>query len=120
METNMFLTSRDIQLIEKRGFTREFFVSENNGWLQLKNHHGRCVFHNGNKCIIYEHRPEGCRLYPLVYDKTHEEVILDDECPQRHCFPLTKEKNSQLKRLVCLLETERIQRIRRKATKKTR
>ncbi len=114
----MLLSYRDIETIERLGYEKDSFVSEGKGWLQLKNHHGRCVFHNGNNCIIYDHRPEGCRLYPLVYDKTNKQVILDDECPQRHRFSLSATKAKQLTALVCILEKERTQRLRRKITRK--
>lgn len=118
IETNMILSNRDIEIIETLGYMTGFFVSENKGWLQLKNSHGRCVFHNGNECTIYDHRPEGCSLYPVVYDKTNKKAILDDECQRRNCFSLTKTKVKQLTTLVCLLEKERTQRLSRKITKK--
>ncbi len=114
----MILSNRDIETIETLGYMTGFFVSENKEWLQLKNSHGRCVFHKGNECTIYDHRPEGCRLYPVVYDKTNKKAILDDECPRRNCFSLSKTKVKQLTTLVCLLEKERTQRMRRKITKK--
>ena len=118
IETNMLLSYQDIETIEKIGYTKDFFVIEKKGWLQLKNLHGRCVFHNGNTCTIYDHRPEGCRLYPIVYDKTNRRTIIDDECPQRHCFSFSKTRASQLITLVRLLEEQRTQRMKKKTTKK--
>lgn len=118
LETNMLLSYRDIEIIEKLGHQKDFFVVEKEGWLQLRNHHGRCVFHNGNKCTIYNHRPEGCSLYPIVYDKTNKQAILDDECPQKTLFSLPKTKQEQLRTLVRLLQKERTQRLRRKITRK--
>lgn len=106
-KTNMVLSSRDIQRIEKRGYDRRFFVTEQDGWLQLKNDKGRCVFHNGTYCTIYNDRPIGCTLYPIVYDADHRCAILDEDCPQKQCFPLTIEKTKQLYDLVALLGTER-------------
>lgn len=113
IETNMFLSYHDIKAIEKLGYKKEFFVFENKGWLQLKNHNGRCVFHNGNKCTIYDQRPKGCSLYPIVYDKTNSKAILDDECPQQKYFSLSKTKVEQLLTLVQLLQKERTQRMNR-------
>lgn len=113
IETNMLLSYHDIKGIEKLGYDKEFFVFENKRWLQLKNHNGRCVFHNGNKCTIYDQRPKGCSLYPIVYDKTSRKAILDDECPQKKCFSLSKKKVEQLLTLVHLLQKERTQRMRR-------
>jgi Fe-S-cluster containining protein len=107
IETNMVLTTNDIQTIEKLGHEARSFVSERNGWLRLKNKKGRCVFHNGTVCTIYDHRPEGCVLYPVVYDKDHRMAILDSDCPQRHCFLLSDAKSEQLYRLISKLEKER-------------
>jgi uncharacterized protein len=106
----MILTSKDIETIKKLGYTDGFFVSEKNRWLQLKNNKGRCVFHNGTLCTIYDDRPEGCVLYPIVFDKDHHKAILDSDCPQKHCFPLTKDKSQQLNKLIQVLEKERTER----------
>jgi len=114
----MILTSHDIEIIEKLGYEFHFFVTEHTGWLQLKNYKGRCVFHNGIQCDIYDHRPEGCVLYPIVYDKDNRYAILDNECPQKHCFPLSKTKEQQIKTLVLLLEKERKDRKKRKNIQK--
>ena len=108
VKTNMVLTSYDIETIEKLGYEVKFFVSERNRWLQLKNKKGRCVFHNGTICTIYDHRPEGCVLYPIVYDKDHRSAILDSDCPQRHCFLLSNTKSKQLYTLISILEKERV------------
>jgi uncharacterized protein len=117
-ETNMLLSYRDIEKIQKMGFDRQFFISEHNGWLQLKNHHERCVFHDGTQCSIYSQRPEGCILYPVVYDKDNACAILDMECPQKHCFPLTNSKKQHLYDLIAVLQKERIERIQNKNLKK--
>lgn len=113
IKTNMVLTTNDIQTIEKLGYETDFFVSERNGWLQLKNKKGRCVFHNGTVCTIYDQRPEGCALYPVVYDTDDGWVILDSECPQKHCFPLSKTKEQKIRTLVHHLEKERRERMRK-------
>lgn len=116
VETNMVLTNHDIETIQKLGYDSEFFVTENNGWLQLKNTQGHCVFHDGTGCIIYPHRPKGCTLYPIVFDKTKNCAILDNECPQRHCFFLSHIKEQNLKKLVYTLQKER--KNRKKRTKR--
>jgi Fe-S-cluster containining protein len=110
INTNMILTYQDIETIKKLGYTAGFFVSEKNNWLQLKNNNGRCVFHNGTICTIYDQRPQGCILYPVVFEKDHQETILDSDCPQRHCFPITNEKSQQLNTLIKQLEKEREER----------
>ncbi len=114
IKTNMVLTTRDIQTIEKAGYEARIFVSERNGWLQLKNSKGRCVFHNGTICTIYDHRPKGCVLYPVVYDKDSGCAFLDSECPQILCFPLSKTKEQQINILVHHLEKERRERMQKK------
>ena len=113
----MVLTTHDIQTIEKLGYEPRFFVSERNGWVQLKNKNGRCVFHNGTVCTIYDHRPEGCVLYPIVYDKDHRCAILDSDCLQKHCFPLSETKSEQLYSLISSLEKERAGRKKEKKIK---
>jgi len=117
IKTNMVLTTHDIQIIEKLGYEARFFVSERNGWLQLKNNNGRCVFHNERVCTIYDHRPEGCVLYPVVYDMDHRMAILDSDCPQRHCFLLSDTKSEQLYHLISILEKEQVRRKKRKEIK---
>jgi uncharacterized protein len=110
IKTNMILTTSDIQTIEKLGYEKPFFVSERNGWLELKNKKGRCVFHNGTRCTIYDYRPEGCVLYPIVYEKNHRMAILDSDCPQRHYFMVSQDKVQQLHTLIMILEKERKER----------
>lgn len=106
----MLLSYQDIKNIQKRGYDITFFAEEHQGWLQLKNNNGRCVFHNKTTCTIYEQRPKGCTLYPVVYDKETQCLILDAECPQRQYFRISDEKKKQLLLLVTTLEQERVQR----------
>ena len=114
LNTNMVLTAQDIEILTNVGYQSTFFVTRRNGWLQLKNKKGRCVFHNGLHCTIYRHRPEGCRLYPIVYDKDTRSAIIDNECPQKQYFPLTQQKERQIQALVSLLEKERKERMLKK------
>jgi uncharacterized protein len=108
--TNMILTKQDIDIIRTLGYSPDFFVQEKNTWLQLKNTQGRCVFHNGTICTIYDHRPKGCQLYPVVFQKNDRKAIHDNDCPMRKYFPLTKEKSQELQTLIQLLEAERAER----------
>lgn len=110
IKTNMILSYRDIENIQKLGYDRKFFVLKHKGWLQLKNNNGRCVFHNGKQCTIYHNRPEGCTLYPVVYSKDNNCAILDIECPQKHCFSISNTESQQLNFLISLLEKERTER----------
>ena len=76
----MPLLESDIQRIMGLGYSYDNFVIEVNGWLQLRNIEKKCFFHDGTKCIIYDARPEGCRSYPLLFDKDTG-VVLDHDCP---------------------------------------
>ncbi len=110
-DTIMLLSDMDIDRIKSLGFSRDFFVDTRNGWLQLKNRDGRCVFHNGIKCSIYDHRPEGCQLYPVIFDKDNNCAILDEECPYRTKFLITQSLRKKLFLLVSRIESERFQRM---------
>ena len=88
IETRMPLSNQDIKRIKMLGFDKTFFVTSRNGWFQLKNKNGRCVFNNGSMCIIYEHRPEGCKIYPILYDKDRNKAVFDKDCPYKDRFKI--------------------------------
>jgi len=98
--TEMDLSSSDIVRIRGLGFFEDFFIVKHNGSRQLKNLSGRCVFHNGQRCTIYNYRPEGCRLYPAVFDEDMEEVVLDSYCPHRTKFRLSPGISREVIRLI--------------------
>lgn len=107
LETSMPLSSQDIAKIKNLGFKTNSFVIERCGWLQLKNYKGKCVFHNGTMCSIYENRPEGCKLYPIIYDKDKKCAIFDKDCLYIDKFHISKSTTKQLYNLVSKLENER-------------
>ena len=109
VNTNMILSNKDIERIGKLGFTKSYFVKKHKGWFELKNKDGSCIFHNGKSCSIYPNRPEGCRLYPIVYDTDNGCAMIDNECPHKNDFTLSKKKNMQLLSLIKILEYERSQ-----------
>ena len=111
LQTNMLLSEKDIDKICSLGMKREKFITRKNGWLMLKNKKGRCVFHNGKYCTIYNHRPEGCQLYPLIYNKDFHQVLFDKDCPHPNWFTLTEEKKQQLFSLIDTLFIERKNRV---------
>mgnify|MGYP000029319360 CR=1 FL=1 len=82
--TEMPLTREDIERIVKLGFPEKYFVNYNGQVPKLKNIEGHCVFLDvrTGKCKIYENRPLGCRLYPLVYDAKEDRVTVDKLCPK--------------------------------------
>ncbi|RLE53180.1 MAG: YkgJ family cysteine cluster protein [Candidatus Methanomethylicota archaeon] len=83
-ETKMPLTREDVERIRKLGFKLKDFACWRNGVLTLKNVDCHCVFLDvsSGKCKIYEHRPLGCKLYPLVYDVYSGKVLVDPYCPK--------------------------------------
>lgn len=103
----MLLSKNDIEKIQKIGYSINFFVRKEKGFLKLKNKNGRCVFHNGKICLIYDNRPEGCKLYPLIFNKIFQSAMVDDECLFKDGFRFNKKDVNQLYRLVKQIEFER-------------
>ena len=110
LDTEMLLQKEDIERIKGSGFDNSHFVVNRDGWLQLKNYDGRCVFNDGKKCLIYEYRPEGCKLYPIIYDEGKNHATLDIDCPHRDEFKISKIKEKLVFYLVETLIEERRQR----------
>lgn len=88
LKTQMPLSDSDIRKISRLGF-KNFFKVNKIGIRQVRNYNGKCIFHNGKICKIYNSRPVGCRLYPAVFDEFENKVILDNHCPFREEFRLT-------------------------------
>ena len=83
LETEMLLSKKDIDRLEKKGFKTKYFSRQNNeGYIVLKNRKGHCIFFDPEqkKCKIYEDRPFGCRLYPIIFDDM-KGIIADTLCP---------------------------------------
>ena len=108
LNTEIPLSISDITRIEGLGF-ENFFIVNRDGMRQLKNSMGRCVFHNGQRCTIYSDRPEGCRLYPAIFDADKAKMVLDRHCPHHAKFQSTPHVSWQVIRLVQKLEAERKQ-----------
>jgi len=101
IETEMPLTEEDIRRISGLGYKVEEFSVRDGEKFRLKNKFGRCVFLTDEGCKIYAFRPEGCRLYPLVFDDSLKKPVLDELCPYREEFGI---KRSDLERLLRLIE----------------
>jgi Fe-S-cluster containining protein len=91
LDTQMLLSKDDVNLILKNypdKLKKEDFIFEINRYFQLKNINGHCVFFDSytEMCKIYKYRPQGCRFYPLIYDKDKETCIFDEDCPRNHLF----------------------------------
>ena len=107
----MPLSNGDIEKIKGLGFDYDFFVVKVDDWLRLKNSDGRCVFNDGKQCLIYENRPEGCKLYPVTYDEDENCAVLDEDCPHRNSFKISEVGLEMVSFLVAKLKNERIQRM---------
>lgn len=104
-ETEMLLCKKDIKRLEKKGFSQNQFVQyDRQGYVQLKNRDGYCVFYDlkNQQCSVYVDRPAGCRVYPVILDE-EAGIILDDICESRNSITLT-EKILKGKRVIGLLE----------------
>lgn len=104
LETQMLLSPADLLRIERLGYERaDFAVKAADGWC-LKNVSGCCVFLAKDGCTIYPHRPEGCHLYPLIYDETSRQAILDYLCPHASEFKVMKGDIKALKKFIVRLK----------------
>lgn len=92
--TEMELLVEDILRITSKGYKLEDFAEERDGVYRLKNVNGHCVFYDPDTkmCKMYDIRPIGCRLYPLIFDG--EKVDIDRTCPVWHTV-----SKSEVKRL---------------------
>jgi Fe-S-cluster containining protein len=108
----MPLTEQDAARLTALG--HEGFSRLDDHWLLLRNERGTCVFLDGGQCRVYEHRPEGCRLYPLIW---YEDEVggagpgMDELCPWRDEFARAPEQERALRRLVERLVRERSARL---------
>jgi len=84
--TEMLLSKEDIEGLERLGFSREdFTVTCGDGLTRLRNVGEWCYFYDPaeKECRVYEDRPLGCFIYPVVYS-IDEGIIVDELCPVRH------------------------------------
>lgn len=82
LETEMPLTRQDVERLADRGHEPEAFTVEEDGFTFLANRDGRCYFlGEDGMCVEYDHRPEGCRLYPMVMDEGMSDFVMDHVCP---------------------------------------
>jgi len=104
LETQMLLSPDDLRRIVRLGYDLDdFAVQVDDGW-SLKNVSGHCVFLAKDGCTIYPNRPEGCQLYPLIYDETRHQAILDYLCPYSSEFRVTTGDLTTLKNLLVRLK----------------
>ena len=103
-ETEMLLSKKDVKRLEDKGYKRgQFAKYDKQGYAQLKNRDGYCVFYNLIKleCRVYADRPSGCRIYPVILDEENG-IVLDSICESRNTIS-EQEKSLKGKRVIKLL-----------------
>lgn len=103
-ETEMLLSARDIEGLERRGYTKTFFVRfDQNGYATLCNANGYCVFFDRERrsCRERASRPLGCRIYPVMHDE-EKGIVVDDICQAKISIS-EKEKTRRGKKVLKLL-----------------
>jgi Fe-S-cluster containining protein len=106
LETSMPLSSSDITRIVNLGYELcDFVTTLAGGAYQLRNIAGRCVFLSEVGCTIYPDRPEGCQLYPLIWDEDFGQAVRDHLCPHAGEFDVRKPDRTNLKKLIGRLKT---------------
>jgi Fe-S-cluster containining protein len=103
----MPLTKSDIARIEALGYKKSDFVVKDGTVFRLRNVEGKCFFLDSkNRCIIYEYRPEGCRLYPAVFDG--KDVVADSLCPKWTEVKITVHSKQKLLTLIKSIYGEKV------------
>jgi Fe-S-cluster containining protein len=118
-ETEMELSSSDIEKLEKAGYRRNEFTVTHDGVTRLRNINRICYFYNptDKKCRVYRNRPLGCHLYPVVY-MANEGATIDELCPMGHTIS-RQQLRTKAKTLIKLLKTIDNERAHSKQTRKT-
>ena len=119
-ETEMLLSTKDIKRLEKKGYNTDFFVRfDREGYATLRNYQGYCVFYDPEKrsCKVRAHRPEGCRIYPVLYDED-KGITVDTICPSRNTVT-DKQKAKKGEKVLKLLKTIDAEAKNRRRTKTT-
>ena len=81
-KTEMLLSAEDINRLEGEGYRQGFFaLLDKDGYARLRNEQNHCVFFNIEdlRCTVYQSRPLGCRLYPVIYDE-QKGITIDRIC----------------------------------------
>jgi hypothetical protein len=105
-DTRMPLTKHDIGRLRDLGYESKDFVTLEGGEKRLRNVKGKCFFLKDGRCKIYRNRPEGCRIYPLIYYTESKKAEIDPDCPHHQLFQLKHEDIKKLKRIIRTIEKE--------------
>jgi Fe-S-cluster containining protein len=109
----MELSSDDVKRLVDAGYRPEDFIVNPRGRAPPQEFDGWCYFYSpaDKRCRVYQIRPMGCRLYPVVYVEG-EGVMLDELCPMRHTVSKEefRRKAKALKKLLKKINGERVPR----------
>ena len=117
-DTEMLLTEDDVRRLRAERPGLPFHDQTPDGYLQLRTRDGPpapgmkgkpCIFLDPvGMCSVHAARPEGCRLFPAVWDEEAEAVVLDkDYCPHTDRFLLPTATVDAVRRLAARLHAER-------------
>ena len=109
-KTEMMLSKADVERLERVGYERQKFMRyDKHGFVRLQNRHGSCIFYDHAKrhCKIYNHRPLGCRIYPVIYSE-QEGIVVDDLCPAKNTVSEIEleRKGKRVKELLQRIDSE--------------
>ena len=107
VKTEMPLTKDDINRIENLGFEKKRFIEHETSIPRLRNKSGKCIFLRKWGCLIYENRPYGCRLYPLIYNPYEKKFEMDSICPYNSEFKISDTDIESEKKLIETLKKEK-------------
>lgn len=116
-DTEMLLTEADVLRLAVARPGLDFAFVADDGFLQLRTRDAPpapgmagkpCVFLDGaGRCSVWDDRPEGCRLYPGVWDGDALRAHLDaDHCPHTDGFLLPRSTQDAVARLAARLQAE--------------
>jgi hypothetical protein len=105
----MTLSEEDIRIILEKGHME--FSRLVDGYQCLENVDGACIFLHNGLCSIYEYRPLGCQLYPVIFDEEQYCAIMDDFCPNRDMFRIQAGQEETLAKAIATEDRERQRRI---------
>jgi dCTP deaminase len=108
VDTEMPLAGRDVEHLRSRGHDVADFTISEDGFTFLANVDGSCYFLDPEgRCIEYEDRPEGCRLYPLVLDEEMADFTMDHLCPHAEQVSVGPDQERALMELLDRIARER-------------
>ncbi|MDG6223422.1 MAG: YkgJ family cysteine cluster protein [Candidatus Bathyarchaeota archaeon] len=83
-QTMMELSSNDVHQLNVKGYHLEEFAVIDKYGIRLRNVDGYCYFYSRTKkrCKIYENRPLGCYIYPVMHVTNEGVAMIDESCPR--------------------------------------